>query len=197
MRWPVLYLLEGDGIALAQQPLVRLLDGSVWIGESGGSCTITARLEEAIAAYQAALQEVTREHAPLMWASIQCNLGAVLVSLGERKKETARLEEAVVAYQAALQEYIRELMPFEWARTQNNLGIALASLGARENGTARLEEAVTALRAAQQELTRERVPLEWASIQSNLGTVLEMLSHRVEGDGNRKCCHPTWNPAVP
>jgi hypothetical protein len=83
MRRSVLYLLEGDGIALAQQPLVRLLDGSVWIGESGGSFTITARLEEAIAAYQAALQELTRERMPLEWASIQSNLGTVLEMLSK------------------------------------------------------------------------------------------------------------------
>jgi hypothetical protein len=53
-------ILEGDGIALVQQPLVRLLDGSVWTGESG-SCTITARVEETIVAYRAALQELSRE----------------------------------------------------------------------------------------------------------------------------------------
>jgi hypothetical protein len=83
MRWPVLDLLDGDGIALVQQPLVRLLDGSIWIGESGGSCTITARLEEAIAAYQATLQELSRERMPLEWASIQSNLRTVLEMLSK------------------------------------------------------------------------------------------------------------------
>jgi len=50
----------------------------------------TARLEEAVAAYRAVVQEWTREAAPLDWAMTQNNLG------------TARLEEAMAAYDAAL-----------------------------------------------------------------------------------------------
>ena len=57
MRWPVLYLavvgtllLQGDRPALAQQPLGRMPDGSVWIGEDGNSSTTTAHLKEAVTA---------------------------------------------------------------------------------------------------------------------------------------------------
>jgi tetratricopeptide (TPR) repeat protein len=45
----------------------------------------TARLEEAVAAYQEALQENTRERVPLDWAGTQMNLGAALQALGERE----------------------------------------------------------------------------------------------------------------
>jgi len=38
------------------------------------------RLEEAVAAYQAALEEWTRERVPLDWAGIQNNLGNALSS---------------------------------------------------------------------------------------------------------------------
>ena len=62
----------------------------------------TARLEEAVAAYRAALEERTRERVPLDWATTQNNLGAALATLGERESGTARLEEAVAAYRAAL-----------------------------------------------------------------------------------------------
>ena len=58
----------------------------------------TARLEEAVAAYRAALQEITRERVPLDWATTQNNLGNALSTLGERESGTARLEEAVAAY---------------------------------------------------------------------------------------------------
>jgi tetratricopeptide (TPR) repeat protein len=54
----------------------------------------TARLEEAVAAYRAALQEYTRERVPLDWASTQNNLGNALSRLGEREAGTARPEEA-------------------------------------------------------------------------------------------------------
>ena len=62
----------------------------------------TARLEEAVAAYRAALQERTRERVPLDWATAQMNLGAALRVLGEREAGTARLEEAVAAFDACL-----------------------------------------------------------------------------------------------
>jgi tetratricopeptide (TPR) repeat protein len=98
----------------------------------------TVRLEEAVMAYRAALQERRRDRVPLQWAATQNNLGNALGRLGERESETARLEEAVMAYRAALQEYTRDRVPLDWAITQNNLGLALSTLGRRESGTARL-----------------------------------------------------------
>ncbi|HXO71013.1 MAG TPA: tetratricopeptide repeat protein, partial [Bradyrhizobium sp.] len=141
----------------------------------------TARLEEAVAAYRAALQEYTRDHFPLDWAKTQNNLAAALSRLGERESRTARLDEAVSAYRAALQEYTRDRVPLDWAMTQNNLGNALWALGGRESGTARLEEAVVAFREALQEYTRERVPVEWAMTQNNLGNALQALGERENG----------------
>jgi exonuclease VII small subunit len=141
----------------------------------------TARLEEAVAAYRAALQEWTRERVPLDWAMTQNNLGLALWTLGERESGTARLEEAVAAYRAALEERTRARVPLDWAATQNNLGLALWTLGERESGPARLEEAVAAYRAALEEFTRERVPLDWATTQNNLGNALWTLGERESG----------------
>ena len=64
----------------------------------------TARLEEAVAAFRAALEEWTRDRVPLDWAVTQNNLGNALLTLGERESGTVRLEEAVAAYRAALEE---------------------------------------------------------------------------------------------
>ena len=62
----------------------------------------TGRLEEAVAACRAALEERTRERVPLDWATTQMNLGAALARLGERESGTARLNEAVAAFDACL-----------------------------------------------------------------------------------------------
>jgi len=137
-----------------------------------------ARLEEAVSAYRAALEERTRERVPLDWATTQNNLGLALLRLGERESSTARLEEAVTAYREALQERTRERVPLDWAMTQSNLGVALWRLGERESSTARLEEAVSAYREALEERTRERVPLDWAGTQNNLGNALLRLDER-------------------
>ncbi len=141
----------------------------------------TTRLEAAVAAFRAALQENTRERAPLQWAGTQDNLGAALSTLGERESGTARLEQAVAAFRAALEEFTRERAPLDWAATQMNLGNALRTLGERESGTARLEQAFAAYRAALEEFMREPAPLQWATTQNNLGNALLVLGTRESG----------------
>jgi tetratricopeptide (TPR) repeat protein len=147
----------------------------------GGREAGTERLEEAVAAYRATLQEFPRDRVPLQWAAVQINLGAALARLGEREPGTDRLEAAVAAYRAALEECTRDRVPLDWAMTQVTLGTALQNLGEREAGTERLEEAVAAYRAALEEFTRDRVPLKWAATQMNLGNALLTLGGREAG----------------
>jgi hypothetical protein len=68
------------------------------LGEQEGG---TPRLEDAVAAFRAALKELTRDRVPLQWAGAQNNLGSALEKLGERESGTGRLKEAVAAYRAA------------------------------------------------------------------------------------------------
>ena len=138
----------------------------------------TARLEQAVATFRAALEEYTRERVPLQWAAMQTHLGTALQTLGERERGPERLEQAIKAHRAALEEYTRERAPLQWAATQNNLGITLGILGERERGTTRLEQAVEAFHSALEVLSRERVPLEWAATQNNLGNALLALGER-------------------
>jgi tetratricopeptide (TPR) repeat protein len=166
---------SGDELGVARNNLGIAL-ATLGKRESG-----MVRLEEAVAAYRAALEEWTLERVPLNWSGIQNNLGLVLFTLGEREGGTARLEEAVSAYRAALEERTRERVPLDWATTQMNLGNALVRLGERESGTAKLEQAVAAYRASLEERTRERVPLDWATTQMNLGNALVRLGERESG----------------
>ena len=87
------------------------------LGEQSGD---SKRLEEAVAAFRAALEVYTRERVPLVWATAQNNLANALSTLGAREEGTARLEEAVTAYRAALEERSRERVPLDWATTRNN-----------------------------------------------------------------------------
>ena len=89
----------------------------------------TVRLEQAVQAFRAALEVLTRESVPLQWAATQNNLGNALARLGERESGTVRLEQAVQAFRAALEVRTRERVSLDWATTQNNLGNALARLG--------------------------------------------------------------------
>jgi tetratricopeptide (TPR) repeat protein len=91
----------------------------------------TARLEEAVTACRAALEERTRERVPLDWARAQMNLGTALATIGEREAGTARLEEAVTACRAALEERTRERVPLDWAGTTAALGWAQTCIAER------------------------------------------------------------------
>jgi hypothetical protein len=91
----------------------------------------TARLEEAVTAYRAALEEWTRERVPLQWATTEMNLGNAFASLGRRESGTAHLEEAVAAYRAALEERTRERVPLDWAMSTGNQGVALMLIAER------------------------------------------------------------------
>jgi tetratricopeptide (TPR) repeat protein len=146
----------------------------------------TERLEEALRALRAALEEYNQDRVPLEWAMTQNNLSNALRMLGERENGMARLAEAVRACRAALEERTRNRVPLLWAMTQGNLGNALLKLGARGDGTTRLVEAVRAYRAALEEQTRDRVPLDWALTQNNLGAALATLGEREGGTARLK-----------
>jgi tetratricopeptide (TPR) repeat protein len=99
--------------------------------ELGGREPGSARLEEAVAAFRAALTERTRERVSRDWAMTQNDLGIALCTLGERESGTARLEEAVAAYCAALEERTRERLPLDWAESAANLGVARTLIAER------------------------------------------------------------------
>lgn len=138
-------------------------------------------MRTAIKLWRQAARLRPRAEKPLVWASIQHNLGLALRILGGRERGIARLEESIKVYRAALKERTRARVPMEWAITQNALGTALLILGERERGTGRLEEAVNAYRAALEEQTREGMPLEWAMTQTDLGNALLALGRSESG----------------
>jgi hypothetical protein len=60
----------------------------------------TARLEEAVAAYRAALQERTRERIPLQWAASNGNQGIAMMLIADRTSNAALAETAVQEIEA-------------------------------------------------------------------------------------------------
>ena len=101
----------------------------------------TARLEEAVAAYRAASEELTRERAPLDWASAQFSLGRTLATLGRRTegpKGVEYSEQAIVSWRNA--QLIRNRSSSQFMATiQNSIGYTLVLIGERENDLARFD----------------------------------------------------------
>ena len=75
------------------------------------------------------LEERVRERVPLDWAATQNNLGAVILTLGERTGSMEPRAAAVAAFRAALVEFTPGRVPRKSATTQTNLRIALRALG--------------------------------------------------------------------
>jgi hypothetical protein len=61
----------------------------------------TARLEEAVAAYRASLEEWTRDRVPLDWAMSTGNQGVALMVLAERLGDATRAQSAVQQIETA------------------------------------------------------------------------------------------------
>jgi tetratricopeptide (TPR) repeat protein len=140
----------------------------------------TVRLDEAVAAYQAALQEYTRERVPLQWAATQNNLGNALQTLGSRESDTARLNQAVAAYQAALQEYTRERVPLDWAASFGNQGVALMLIADRNNDGAVAVTAVQHIEAAY-EVLRLAGHEQWSAYFSEQLAKAKAIRDRFKG----------------
>ncbi|MBK9135362.1 MAG: helix-turn-helix transcriptional regulator [Betaproteobacteria bacterium] len=141
----------------------------------------TARRHEAVAAYRAALGELSPDHTPTEWGATQCNLGIELAALGEAEPGPAGtewLQAAVDAYRAALRALSLEAAPAAWAIAQHNLGGALRLLGEREAGTQSLREAALAFGEALKHHTRERAPGHWAAAQNDRALALLALGQR-------------------
>ncbi len=61
----------------------------------------TGRLEEAVAAYRAALEERTRERAPLQWAMSLGNQGIALMRLAEQRRNLVGARQALTQLELA------------------------------------------------------------------------------------------------
>ena len=71
-------------------------------------------IEQAIDAYQQALQVMTRQAMPVEWAQTMINL-AMAYYYRIRGDRAENIEQAIDAYQQALQVMTRQAMPVEWA----------------------------------------------------------------------------------
>jgi tetratricopeptide (TPR) repeat protein len=140
-----------------------------------------ADLEGAVAAYQKAVEVLSKENDAVSLGRVQNNLANVLATRGSRNNDTVLLEQAVALYKSALKTRTRDLAPLDWAATQSNLGSVLHVLGERQPTKGYLQEAVTAYRAALEERTAEKTPAEWGATQANLASVLQTLGEREEG----------------
>jgi tetratricopeptide (TPR) repeat protein len=108
------------------------LGNALWrLGEREAS---PERLEQAVAAYRAALEALTRERVPLDWAGTQMNLGNALASLGERERSADLLTEALAALRNARSVYVQAGMSQYSDYLTGRIGAIEAAITAMRSG---------------------------------------------------------------
>ena len=91
----------------------RNLGAALWaLGERESG---PARLEEAVAAYRAALEERTRERVPLQWAASLGNQGVALTLIADRNDEHGAVAETAVQQIEAAYEGLRSAGQEQWS----------------------------------------------------------------------------------
>jgi tetratricopeptide (TPR) repeat protein len=141
-----------------------------------------AQFNDAVAAFESALEVRTRERDAKLWALTRWHLALALFRQGLLQSDCALFDKSIAAYESALAEIKRRDMPVEWGLIQNELGTVHLTCAARggQGGQDRkhLDEAVTAFRKALEAGNPDNRPLDWGAKQNNLGTALAALSER-------------------
>jgi tetratricopeptide (TPR) repeat protein len=143
----------------------------------------TEALEQARAAFEAALPVLARQGRAEELAEAEMNLGLVLQHLSGAGR--AKLADAIAAYQRALRTFDAARYPAEYAILQNNLATAfLAMSGGDERAKVREAMAVQCFEQALKVVTLIDHPTEYAMLQNNLGNALQYASssHALENN---------------
>ncbi|ADE13643.1 Tetratricopeptide domain protein [Nitrosococcus halophilus Nc 4] len=147
---------------------------------------------QALEVYERALEYVSRELTPHLWAVVVTQVGKAYHELGIRIEGVAlhyHFSAAVESYRRALEVQTQEHLLQDWARTQTHLGTALREQGVRLGGEAGwrlLEKAVAAYRQALEVQTRRHLPQDWAWTQTHLGTALREQGVRLGGEAGQR-----------
>ncbi|MDX6380977.1 MAG: hypothetical protein QOI57_2001 [Rubrobacteraceae bacterium] len=135
-----------------------------------GQLTKPGDMPQAVAVCQAALELVSRDSQPELWAALQGRLGNSLAQnpLGDRAQN---IEDAIEHYELALQVYTRQDFPEQWATTQNNLATAYSDR-IRGDRAQNIEDAIEHYELALQVRTPTTFPQDCRNTAYSLGNLL-------------------------
>lgn len=143
----------------------------------------TALLEQARAAYEAALAVMNRLGTAEEIAEAEMNLGLVIQHLAGVGR--ARITDAIAAYQRSLRTFDATRYPVEFAILQNNLATAFLAIPfTDERAKIREALAVQCFEEALKVVNLIDHPAEYAMLQNNLGNALQYASssHALENN---------------
>jgi tetratricopeptide (TPR) repeat protein len=132
-------------------------------------------LNQAVQHYHNALQEVSAESAPEVWAAAHAGLATAYLTMPmTQASDQLRLGVAVGSLRSALTVYTRETHPAEWSSAQLNLANALVYAPSTHQGD-NLVEAVELYEAVLGTRSRDADPVGYARALANQGNTLAHL----------------------
>lgn len=141
---------------------------------------------DAIVAFENALEVFNKEDNPVEWATAQRALGQVnsnsdtYNAIEGKALNAARLTEAANAFKAAMEVFTQDADPVSWAGLQFQLGDIYATLHQRQGGTLWLEKSVLAHKNVLEVLKEDDNPSVWAQVQYFIGNGLVELGAAVK-----------------
>lgn len=164
-------LLEDTDLAVGRAELHLELAG-LYHEQAGERRDLLTR---AIHEYHTALQLITQEQAPELFATTHMNLATAYLTMPMvEASDQLRLGVAVASLRAALQVFTQEKYPRQWASAQLNLANSLVYAPSTHRAD-NLVEAVELYEAVLGARSREEDPLGYARVLANQGNALAHL----------------------
>jgi hypothetical protein len=169
------------GLLDAQELSILNAIGNVYVAYShlGGGAK---QLNLAVKAYSQAEKKVAKEAQPLVWASIQNHLAAVLQTQGQMKKDPKAMRQAAVIYSTIGATLSEAANPHEWGAANANLGRTLYILAGLEGKPEYLKRAGGAYEAALKACDKNINPGRWAEVTNQYGVVLLAFGEEAGAD---------------
>ncbi len=143
-----------------------------WLGSHGNRADL---LVEATRYYHVCLNPLSRHTTPLLWTTIQINLGVALCNIDHIASSPLRLRQAVQAFQCGLSAISDRQAPLLKSALYVNLGHANLKLYQISLEREYIELAIDAFESALRDQPRDQAPSRWASVCEGLGTALREL----------------------
>jgi len=171
--------LEQALLALQGADDLRIGRAEVHLSLAGALHELAAQqphqLVRAIPHYHAALQLVTMQEAPELWAAAHADLAAAYLTMPmTQASDQLRLGVAVQSLRSALKVYTPQTHPERWAGTQLNLANSLVYTPSKHQAD-NLVEAVELYEAVLAVRDRDTDPVARARVLANQGNVLAHL----------------------
>ena len=151
-----------------------------WLGANGGWVN---HLVEATRYYHVSLNPLTRRTTPLLWATIQNNLGIALCKIDELAPSPQRLSQAIEAFESGLGAISPRQAPVLKSALNANLARANLRLFKAEADAQYLGRAIEAFETALRGQPKGQLSSRWASLCDGLGIALCELG-TTNGDQN-------------